>query len=387
MSAFACPVVRVKIEPHPNGDQIELARVGDYLSVVKKGQFKDDDLAVYIPEQSVLPEWMLKQLGFWDEVNGKGKLSGGPGNRVRAARLRGVVSQGLLYPVTHEDAQFCGQLDLLANDTEETAVEFGEDVAVFLGIVKYEPAVPSHMAGRVVGVDFGATHGYDFENLKKTPTLFDDGEDVVITEKIHGTLMSISVVPTEQSNDKYYRGRVVVTSKGMGARGMILDFNDDTNLYIQTAKKHGLMDSMLDSFGESVDEEGRPVFLFGEVFGKTLGGSGVQDLTYTNEPLDYRAFDTCIGNRGDERYAPHDVFMEVCKGLNIKPVPVLYRGPYSKEIVLEHTDGKTTLGNCIREGVVVKSANEDRSRHFGRKIAKSVSNDYLLRKGNTTEFN
>jgi hypothetical protein len=79
--------------------------------------------------------------------------------------------------------------------------------------------------------------------------------------------------------------------------------------------------------------------------------------------------------------------MEVCKGLNIKPVPVLYRGPYSKEIVLEHTDGKTTLGNCIREGVVVKSANEDRSRHFGRKIAKSVSNDYLLRKGNTTEFN
>lgn len=40
----------------------------------------------------------------------------------------------------------------------------------------------------------------------------------------------------------------------------------------------------------------------------------------------------------------------------------------------------------IREGVVVKSAVEARSPHYGRKIAKSVSEAYLLRKGNVTEF-
>lgn len=100
MSTFECPVVRVAIEPHPNADAIELARVGGYLAIVKKGQFKDGDLAVYIPEQAVLPEWLLKLLGFWDDLNGKGTLSGSAGSRVRAIKLRGVLSQGLLIPFT-----------------------------------------------------------------------------------------------------------------------------------------------------------------------------------------------------------------------------------------------------------------------------------------------
>jgi hypothetical protein len=67
---------------------------------------------------------------------------------------------------------------------------------------------------------------------------------------------------------------------------------------------------------------------------------------------------------------------------------MLYRGPYSKSVVLEHTDGNTTLSDKkqIREGVVVKSAVEARNQHYGRKIAKSVSEAYLLRKGSTTEF-
>lgn len=46
MSQFSCNVVRLKIEPHPNADAIEIARVGDYRSIVRKGQFKDGALAV-----------------------------------------------------------------------------------------------------------------------------------------------------------------------------------------------------------------------------------------------------------------------------------------------------------------------------------------------------
>lgn len=67
----------------------------------------------------------------------------------------------------------------------------------------------------------------------------------------------------------------------------------------------------------------------------------------------------------------------------------LYVGPYSKEVVLAHTDGNTTLTmkKQIREGVVVKSYDEIRNQHYGRKIAKSVSEAYLLRKGEVSEFN
>lgn len=130
------------------------------------------------------------------------------------------------------------------------------------------------------------------------------------------------------------------------------------------------------------------LIVIGEVFGKTNTGAGVQDLTYTDETLDFRAFDICVGNRGTERYLEWDHFEKAVEKLGVKAVPVLYRGPYSKEVVLKHTDGNTTLANKkqIREGVVVKSAVEARNPRYGRKIAKSVSEAYLLRKGNVTEF-
>jgi hypothetical protein len=51
--------------------------------------------------------------------------------------------------------------------------------------------------------------------------------------------------------------------------------------------------------------------------------------------------------------------------------------------------GNTALSDKvqIREGVVVKSTTEARHPSYGRKIAKSVSEAYLLRSGNTSEFN
>lgn len=200
--------------------------------------------------------------------------------------------------------------------------------------------------------------------------------------------MQIGVVPENKVNDKYYKGRVTISSKGLGAKGIILDHNDETNLYAQAAKKHGLLDKALENLGDFANTINRPVFLMGEVFGKTMSGAGVQDLTYTDEPLDFRAFDICFGNRGNEEYAHFANFKLGCETMGVPMVPVLYEGPYSKEVVLQHTDGNTTLTDKkhIREGVVVKSINESRNKHFGRKIAKSVSNDYLLRK-NATEFN
>lgn len=395
MSEFKCEVVRVGIEPHPNADAIEVARVGDYQSIVRKGQVNDGDLAVYIPEQSVVPEWLLRHMGLWDEIKSKGGLSGSSGNRVKAIKLRGVLSQGLILPARFEprhDGMHQFVVSRHSNDggiEDYISVAVGEDAAEFLGITKYEPPLPSHMRGKIVGVDYEATHKYDFDNLKKTPDLFEDGEQVVITEKIHGTLMQVCVVPSKHANEKYYGGRVTISSKGLGAKGFILDHNDETNLYAQAAKKHGLLDKALNDLGNIADEHGRPVFICGEVFGKTLSGAGIQDLTYADEELDFAAFDICVGNRGSEKYLEWNSFAETCFFLNIKHVPLLYSGPYSKDIVLKHTDGNTTLAHKkqIREGVVVKSATETRNPKYGRKIAKSISEQYLLRKGNATEFN
>lgn len=385
MSTFACPVVRIKIEPHPNADAIEIARVGDYQSIVKKGQFSDGELAVYIPEQAVLPQWLLEELGFWNETTQKGGLSGSLGNRVRAIKLRQVLSQGLVVGLAIAETRIGNPLRQLNE---------GEDVASYLEVVKYEPPIPSHMAGRIAGVDLAATLNYDFENLKKLPDLFEDGELVLVTEKIHGTFMQVGVVPSEMANERYYKGRVIVSSKGMGAKGFILDHTDETNLYVQTAKKYGLLDSALEYFGDAADDVGKPYFVCGEVFGKTATGAGVQDLIYNGETLGFRAFDVCCGTRGQQEFFDYESFMDAVEALKVPNVPILELGPYSKEMVLRHTNGNTMVQpeitrnyvNQIREGVVVKSAHEKLHPRYGRKIAKSVSEAYLLRK-NATEFN
>jgi hypothetical protein len=49
MSTFQVNVIKINaIEPIEGADAIELAVVGDYRSVVRKGQFKAGNLAVYI---------------------------------------------------------------------------------------------------------------------------------------------------------------------------------------------------------------------------------------------------------------------------------------------------------------------------------------------------
>lgn len=79
MSGFSVPVVRVRaIEPIPGADAIELAVIGDYRSVVRKGQFKPGDRAFYLPEAAVLPDALIETLGL------VGKLAGSGKNRIKA---------------------------------------------------------------------------------------------------------------------------------------------------------------------------------------------------------------------------------------------------------------------------------------------------------------
>ena len=93
MAAFESRIHALRIEPHPNADRLELAAVGGFRCVVGKDSFTDGDLAAYIPEGAVCPDWLIAELGL------EGKLAGAGKNRVKAVRLRGALSQVLVYPV------------------------------------------------------------------------------------------------------------------------------------------------------------------------------------------------------------------------------------------------------------------------------------------------
>lgn len=191
MSNFEVKVYKLKIEPHTNADTLEIACIDGYKSCVRKSEFKTGDLGVYIPEASIVPEWML------EKMNLVGKLSGSQKNRVKIIKLRSQISQGLIYPLI----PFEGKWML---ETVQAPIKFphpsnkpttllipvteGQDVADILGIRKYEPAIPSQLGGnrtKQIGSD-KTIKNWDVENIKKYHKVLEEGEEVVATEKLHG---------------------------------------------------------------------------------------------------------------------------------------------------------------------------------------------------------
>jgi RNA ligase (TIGR02306 family) len=386
MATLKCEVVKLRIQEHPNADAIEIAQVRGYQSIVKKGQFKTGDLAVYIPEQSVLPPWVLRRLNMWDEEKGKGGLAGSKGNRVKAVQLRGVTSQGLLLPLSYK----APRTDIILYNDEGWFLENengyskpvweGKDVTELLGVVKYEPPIPVHMTGEVVNVH-GKTLKYDIENIKNYPSvaeaLMTFGIECSITEKIHGTFCLLGFYP-ENVHDEIPRGNVLIGSKGLAAKGLVFKDNDanTNNLYMRAFKAHDKWPNM-----DTVEFK-EPIFLLGEVFGK-----GVQDLQYGLNDIEFRLFDVYFGKPGEGSYADVDQLEEVASAYGLKTVPELFRGPLTPQIIAEYTDGLDTItGSHIREGIVIKPVQEMRNIYTGRTILKSVSERYLNRR-NATEYN
>ncbi len=399
MSTFQVPIKRIRaIEEHPNADAIEFAVIDGYRSIVRKGDLARGELVAYIPEASIVPEAVIRHLGLWDEEKGKGKLSGKGGNRVSAIKLRGQISQGLCYPLIPVGDMWLLDLPTTGQekeDEDEIADAFvlneGDDVASLLVITKWEPEIPVSMAGEVWNAGRELTISFDIENIKSFPDILIPGEPIILTENLHGTFTGITVLPLhvasglkERGFGKY--GNILIWSKGLGAKGLVFKNNEANakNLYTRATQK--LLDA-LDRAHEDGEypydlDQAVPYVVMGETF-----GPGVQDLTYTGH-VEFRVFAVANKRTDGLFYLPEVVVKQWLHeiGNAVEMVPTLYSGPYSPEIVAEHTVGKTTLGNHIREGVVITTPSNRVDPSIGRVILKSVSEDYLTRKGGT-EYN
>ncbi|BBB01139.1 hypothetical protein RVR_8401 [Actinacidiphila reveromycinica] len=352
MSALRVTAERLTILDHPDADALELAQVGLYRAVVAKGAYRTGEFAVYIPEQSVLPDALIGELGL------TGRLAGSRRNRVRAVRLRGELSQGIV----------CRPGALDGVDLERAAAD-DTDFADLLEIVKWVPPVPVSMSGDVDAAP-DLLPWIDIENLKRYPDVFAPGDLVTVTEKLHGTACCLTYHASS--------GRVQVTSKGLGARQLALR-EADGNLYWRAVRGHGLpavAAALADRLG--ADRIG----IFGEVYGK-----GVQDLGYGTDAgaglPGFAAFDVCADLGGRLRwYDPADLLDG-----ELPLVPRLFHGPFDLATVLALAAGTETVSGRdlhIREGVVVRTADGKYSpRIGGRAVAKVVGDAYLTRKGGT----
>ncbi len=362
MANFEVRVYKLEILPHPNADLLELAKVGDYLSIVGKGQFETGDFGVYIPEGSIVPHWILEQLKLVNKLAGKEK------NRVKAIKIRNILSQGLIFPLA-----YVGPVEtddrILITPTDSRLVREGDDVTHFLDITKYEPPIPIHMQGEVFNA-FGYTINFDIEDIKRYNEVLQDNEQVVFSEKLHGTFCCIGFHPNIP--------HPIVHSKRLGAQGLAFKLNDvnQNNLYVRTL--NNIMETK-QAFFEFVDGkmwQNTPIYFLGEIFGN------VQDLKYGIKDVEFRVFDIYEGIPGNGRYVNFYEKLALCDELDLDMVPILYRGPFSKEKVNEFTNGLESIsGNQLHicEGIVITPIIERSCEWLSRVILKSISEDYLIR--------
>jgi RNA ligase (TIGR02306 family) len=352
MSTLRVTAEPLTVHPHPNADALELAQVGLYRAVVAKGAYRTGEFAVYLPEQSVLPAPLIEELGL------TGRLAGGNADRVKAVRLRGELSQGIV----------CRPAALAGTDLAAAAAA-GTDFAERLGVTKWVPPVPPMMNGDVESAP-ELLPWVDIENIRRHPDVFAPGEPVVVTEKLHGSACLLTYCADD--------GRVRVSSKGFGARSLALA-EDPRNLYWRAVRGHGVAEA---AARLAAHLGATRVGVFGEVY-----GDGVQDLTYgadgRRDTLGYAAFDVAAEIDGQVRWLDPADHLDG----ELPLVPRLFEGPFDLAGVLALAEGRETVSGRalhLREGVVVRPATERHSPVTGgRAILKAVSPAYLTRKGGT----
>lgn len=314
-----------QVSSHPNAEKLELAIVGGWQCCVQKGKYKSGDLITYIPPDSVLPVVLSDSLGVTKF------LSNG---RIIPIRLRNEASFGLV-------------IDPVGNE--------GDNVADQLGITKYQPPVDPNDKEAEASNPFFTTYT-DIENLRNFTDVFQDGEEVVVTEKIHGKNSRFGYIKNDDGVWQSFAGGRTVQRK-----------NVQGSIYWHHWSQ---VSPLLGVVAHSPVAE-RQIVMFGEVYGTQkkmkYGLPGV---------LGYRMFDLLT----DGSYWNWDDILRIATACSVKTVPVLYRGPYSLAKIVELSKGKSTIPGAdhIREGVVVRPVVERLNPKVGRVILKLVSDDFLL---------
>lgn len=125
-----------------HGDTLTIVTVGEHEVVANKKEdgtprWTAGEPVVYVPEGAIIPEDVLKERGYWDNVRGKGLLEGKRGNRVKMRRFAGFESRGLLFKVvTHSNGPLNGDLAVFRGNDQMMVCE-GTNVMEFLGITEH----------------------------------------------------------------------------------------------------------------------------------------------------------------------------------------------------------------------------------------------------------
>lgn len=314
------------IEPIVGADNIMKARVMGWDVVVKKDEFVPGAPCVFFEIDSVLPAepWaeFLRARGF----------------RVKTARLRGVLSQGLALPVS-----------ILAGEVPAV----GTDVRERLGVVKYEPVTTSQDVSGPFPAEVPKT---DELRLQSALAVLDElrGRDFYVTTKLDGMSATYHRAPD---------GAFVACSRNWAlAKG--------PSPIWRVAEQLGLPERLPPGFAVQ-----------GE-----LCGPGIQKNRLGLAAPTLFAFSVFEVSAG--RFLDHAAMVTWCAELGVATVPVerVVTGDaaatfeHSLESWLEQARGLYPGTRNRKEGIVVRPLVETWSPTLGGRLSfKVINNEFLLK--------
>jgi RNA ligase (TIGR02306 family) len=372
MSSLILEVSKIRdIIPHNNADSLEIIQVYAWYVCARKGQYQKNQEVIYLPPDSVLSEEFEAKL-FPPES--KVKLHK---RRIKSIKLRGSLSQGMIV------------------SPEEFSLEY-----VKANVTKYEPPeseTPSALRGnqpKKERLNDNFRKYVDIENWKYYDRVIQDGEQVAISLKMHGTSSRFANLKitkmTLWKKVKQLLGLLDTHEFCYGSRNVQLSDGtkfeyknekqgvDMPNVYKFVANKYMLDKIIPKDFG-----------LYGEIVGRHIQ----KDYHYNVKENDYDFYIYDIYNFNEKRWLNNDEFAKMFfelktslreltrEKIKLYMCPALYIGPYSKEVVEQYRNGKDPIQTDIeREGIVVKPLVERSSPSLGRVILKCISDGYWLGK-------
>jgi len=369
MSDWTPQVVLIeKVEKHPDADILDVATVlGDYPVIIKRGEYQVGDLAGYIPIDSIVPDtegfYFLCPKAYEKYEDEAGEIQQrmlGPKFEVgsvpekyriiKAKKIRGRYSQGMLVKLqTLPDPFDWVEGDSIVDEYQLKKWEEAEEDNI-------PNAKKSKGANQASPPKGWSIPFYDIEGLRKYVDCLLPDEEIVLTEKVHGSNASFC----HDGEQLWVKSRNFYKKM------------DEDDPWWDIALRYGL-EEKLKNFPNMV--------FFGEMYGSVKGFRYDCVIEKGTMHTKIRFFD--IWDVKAMRYLDYDPFVFMVDAAGLELMPELYRGVWQgKDLMYPYAEGMTTLGGKhIREGFVLRTAKERyEPRLDSRMHVKLVGEAYNLQK-------
>ena len=360
-----CYVATVtEIKAIEGADNIELAVVGGWNAITKKGEYEVGAKVVVATTDAVIPEALSDLMSVTSYLR--------KGQRVRTVKLRGVYSECLLIPFKY-----------LAPKSLEKNVKIGDDMMEILGITKFEPPVKQIQLANGKKIRYQSnpnfTVYYKFPNLKNVIGMFTEEDGVQITRKLHGTNARFGIVRKNKLSffdklkkffgfaDEWIGYEYVYGShnveKGSDSQGFY-----STDVWRTVAEECGIKQKLWEAVKtRDIEEVGGGFVLYGEIY-----GAGIQsNYDYGLTDIRFAGFDLTI----DGKYMDPEMTQYIIEDvLELPHAEVLYEGLWNQEVQDSFVFNNFIEGSKVpHEGIVIKHVTGER-----QKVAKVINPDYLI---------